>query len=110
MRASDFARHLSRIHSRAKHGGSTARANRCARALIRRTGAAPIIHAGKVIAYRLPGGSIACEKQRFRDPESAGVELARIRRTSAHSYIPVRAYRCDLCGGWHLASKAKGIP
>lgn len=110
MRAADFARQLSRIHSVAKHGGSLARASRCARALIRRTGAVPIVHASKVIAYRLPDGSIACEKQRFRDPESAGVELARIRRTSAHSYIPVRAYRCDLCRGWHLTSKSQGHP
>jgi len=110
MRASEFARRLARIEAGKgqpfrPHGAKHRR--KATEALIRRANAALIVPGGRVIGYRLPDGSVACEKQRFRCRDTAEAELIRIRRDAAHSYIPVRAYLCDWCDGWHLTSRPK---
>ncbi len=75
------------------------------RALVKRSNASLIAPRGHVIGYRMPDGSVACIKQRFRSEEAASAELLRIARHASRSYIPVRAYLCDWCGGWHLTSR-----
>lgn len=76
------------------------------RALAKRVGAALLIPNGRRVGYRMKDGSVACEKQRFRDESVARAELHRIGRHASHGYVPVRAYHCEWCGGWHLTSKA----
>lgn len=75
------------------------------RALARRAGAAIILPNGRHVGYRLPDGSVACAKHRYRDEVAAQMELARIRRDAVRGYVPVRAYRCEWCDGWHLTSR-----
>lgn len=45
-------------------------------------------------------------KVRYRDHESA-VRALRGVAGSARAKIPVRAYRCNLCQGWHLTSQTQ---
>ena len=40
---------------------------------------------------------------RFRDRQDATRALANLRR-SGRSDVPVRAYRCQDCAGWHLTA------
>lgn len=105
MKAGDFARRRARIEcDKAPHGRGFQR--KALRALVKRTGAALIVPNGKRVGYRLPDGSVACEKHRYRSRETADAELARIAVHASHAYIPVRAYRCEWCDGWHLTSRA----
>lgn len=48
-------------------------------------------------------------KQRFRDEIAAKLALAVIRRKGKGSRPKTerRAYRCPLCGGWHLTSQGR---
>jgi hypothetical protein len=46
-------------------------------------------------------------KRRYSTAEAAGLDLARIGKMVARVYVPVRAYGCEFCGGWHLTSQAK---
>lgn len=108
MRAGEFARRRARIESEkgtatCRHGRSYRR--KAMRALVKRAGAARIIPNGRRVGYRLPDGSVACDKQRFRTLEAAQTELARIAVHSAHAYVPVRAYLCPWCGGYHVTSR-----
>ena len=45
-------------------------------------------------------------KYRFRDRVGALVALAESMRRASGNRNEVRAYRCELCRGWHLTSKA----
>lgn len=46
-------------------------------------------------------------KRRYRDHAEAVRALQSAAR-SGHDYIPIRAYECDTCGGWHLSSQPLG--
>lgn len=110
MRAGEFARRRARIESEMRpgfnrHGKGFRR--KALRALVKRAGAAFIVPNGRRIGYRLPDGSVACEKQRFRTEDAANAELRRIAFHASHAYIPVRAYRCEWCDGFHLTSRAR---
>lgn len=109
MKAGDFARHVARID----HGASNRTRNRgkgfrqkALRALAKRAGAALILPRGKFVGYRMPDGSVACLKERYRTHDAAMHELERIGKHSSHGYIPVRTYLCEWCGGYHLTSRA----
>lgn len=109
MHAGEFARRRARIVS--DKGGSRRLHGpryrvKALRALVRRAGAALIIPHGRRVGYRLPDGSVACDKQRFRTERAALAELDRIHMHAAHAYVPVRAYLCNWCDGWHLTSRA----
>jgi hypothetical protein len=103
MRASEFARRRARILKETNQHGRGDRRRAALRALVKRSGARPIYSRRQVIAYRLPDGSVACVWLRFRTGGDALDELVRIRTYPTHDVVPVRAYACDLCGGWHLA-------
>jgi hypothetical protein len=48
----------------------------------------------------------ACNgKFRYRDEPQARADLARIRAASTRTKVPVRAYFCLACNGWHLTSE-----
>jgi len=104
MNAAEFARRRARIE---RFALKTRRYRAMMRSLMKRSRAIPILAFGRLVGWRLPDGSVACVKQRFRTQAAALLELSGIARTSSHSYIPVRAYQCEWCGGWHLTSKAK---
>lgn len=104
MRAAEFARRRARI----EHGSTGRRYKAELRALMKRSRAVPIIAYGRIVGYRLADGGVACVKHRFRCELSALAELAAIRRNTTSSYVPVRAYRCEWCAGWHLTSKHQG--
>lgn len=99
MQRHTFARHLGRIQGKSKHQ------RKAREALVRRARAAHIIVGGKVIGWRLPDGSVVCVKRRYSTREAAAVDLARITRVATHAHIPVRAYACPYCRGFHLTSK-----
>lgn len=77
------------------------------RYLVRRLRGVPIVANGKLIGHRFPDGSVACVKRRFRALALALLELERIAHTDHGPHIPVRAYRCEWCFGWHLTSQAR---
>lgn len=77
------------------------------RMLLRRLRGVPIIVGGKIIGHRFPDGSVACVKRRYRTMVLAAEDLDRIARTDHDHYIPVRAYRCQWCFGFHLTSQAR---
>ncbi len=109
MRAGEFARRRARIESDKGlkcRPHSPAFQRKALRALAKRAGAALIVPIGRRIGYRLPDGSVACAKQRYRTHEAADAELQRIAVHASRAYVPVRAYRCDWCGGFHLTSRA----
>ena len=103
MQAGEFARRLARIECSHRRGAGFRR--KATRALGKRAGAAIIIPQGRRVGFRMTDGSVVCHKQRFRTTESAVAELERIAHHASHAYIPVRAYRCEWCGGWHLTSR-----
>lgn len=109
MRAGEFARRRARIQcdrgdKLRPHGAGYQR--KALRALVKRSGAALIVPNGRVVGYRMRDGSVACMKQRYRSETAAHAELSRIASHASHSYVPVRAYRCEWCDGWHLTSRA----
>lgn len=44
-------------------------------------------------------------KRRYRDRIGAQLALAVIRRRGNNRRRETRAYRCPICGGWHLTSQ-----
>lgn len=44
-------------------------------------------------------------KRRYKDAAQARRTLRRIGSTSSRERIPVRAYFCAACKGWHLTSQ-----
>lgn len=57
---------------------------------------------------KLPKGDRSCPTQKLRLPDhSAAVFKMRSLRYNHpdREYVPIRAYKCDLCDGWHISSK-----
>lgn len=44
-------------------------------------------------------------KRRYRDHEEAVGSLQKIGNNSTREVVPVRAYECDFCDGWHVTSQ-----
>lgn len=105
MNAATFARFMEKIERRMH--GKPGRQLKAIRSMARRERAALVFTNGKLIGFRLRDGSMVCRKRRYRDEAAALVDLARIIYTSTSSKVPVRAYRCENCAGWHLTSKQK---
>lgn len=85
----------------------TARRRRRALAhLVREARAAVVIVGGKEVGFRTPDGFVVCVKRRHATMEAAQAELDDIHRfpTSRGAHVPVRAYHCPACKGWHLTS------
>jgi len=104
MRAAEFARRRARIEHEAC--GRGAKYRRALNSLVRRSGAITIIVANRIVGYRL-GDGVACSKQRYRSLDGAHDELRRIHVFGRHAHIPVRAYQCEHCNGWHLTSRVE---
>ncbi|HEV2680935.1 MAG TPA: hypothetical protein VGV14_10585 [Rhodanobacter sp.] len=102
MKCQQFAQQLGRIEHR--HGHSTKASRGVLQCLVNRVGAAYVIAHGKIAGYRMPDGSMVCRKRRFPHMVAATAELRSIAAVSKHSHIPVRAYACPDCKGFHLTS------
>lgn len=57
-------------------------------------------HIGRSKGQRCPSGKV-----RFRDHLSAVQAATNIAVVSTRETVPVRAYRCPHCKGWHLTSQ-----
>lgn len=105
MKGGRFASKRGRI----LHNGRGERHQRKALAhLAREAGARPIRGPrGQVIAHILRDGFVACEKRRYPDAETAQAELDGVRAFGhlQQGKMPVRAYPCGLCRGWHVTSR-----
>lgn len=44
-------------------------------------------------------------KTRYRDHDEAVRALHRFKARSTRDKIPIRAYECSVCNGWHTTSK-----
>lgn len=108
MHASEFARKRARIERRA--GARKGFASKALAHLVREAGAQPIHARGQLVGWRMPDGGVVCIKLRFRDLVAAQLELARIARHAKNKNVPVRAYACQHCGGFHLTSQARNTP
>jgi len=53
-----------------------------------------------------PAKTSPCPKVHFHSYKLAQDKLKIIMRTSQRKKIPVRAYKCDKCGLWHLTSRS----
>lgn len=46
-----------------------------------------------------------CEKVRFGTEKFAMEHIKILKKNSVRKKIPIRAYACQKCGGWHLTSR-----
>jgi hypothetical protein len=107
MHASEFARKRAKIERRAK--GRTQFARKAMEHLQREAQATQIIVKGRVVAWLMKDGGVVCAKERYHDAIQAQLELVRIARFARNSYVPVRAYPCPYCHGFHLTSRGKTL-
>jgi len=104
MNRQTFARQLGRIEHR--HGHSTKTTREALQKLLTRIGGAYVISNGKITGYRLRDGSLVCRKRRYHDEAGAVRDLRHITAVASNRHIPVRAYSCGSCRGFHLTSSA----
>jgi len=106
MKLREFTRRRALITSR--HHGIGKRYRKEMAHLIRDAGAVPVVIARKIAGYRLKCGKIVCVKERFRTELAALHTMKMIHDTNHNQHrVPVRAYYCSYCFGWHLTSQER---
>lgn len=106
MHASEFARKRAKIERRA--GNRPAFVRKALEHLVREADAAVFYAGRQVVGWQMPDGGVVCVKRRFLDWAMAQNELAKIAQYAKNPNVPVRAYRCQHCGGFHLTSQSRG--
>lgn len=105
MNAGNFARKRALI----KRRGRGAKHERKALAHLAREAGAVAVHVdGRLVAHEMPDGSTVCELRRYRDGPAAHEELANLRAFAPlhpGKRLPVRAFPCPRCGGWHVTAQ-----
>lgn len=105
MNGREFARKRARI----EHEARTPSAQRKAlRHLVSEARAVEVIVQGKLVGYQLPDGFMVCVKRRYHSEVEAMMELSNVQlfqRINSNRHIPIRAYFCAYCRGWHLTSR-----
>lgn len=77
-------------------------------ALIREARAVPVVGGLKIVGWRLPNGETICVKRRFKDEGAAIAAMGQIRAEPfRRDHMPIRAYPCFACRGWHVTSEPK---
>lgn len=107
MNAAEFSKRRARIEREAGRR-SHQFAGKAMAHLVREAGAVVIVVRGQVVGWRMMDGGVVCVKRRFKDEVDAGLVLVAIQREDLRRRTPVRMYRCQHCGGWHLTSQARG--
>jgi len=108
MNAAHFAAKRARIEF--EHHGRGRRYQRELAHLVREARAALVILDRKVVGYRLPNGEMVCVKERHRSEADATADMLRIQAANWNGHrVPVRAYPCPYCHGWHLTSQARQL-
>lgn len=109
MNAAEFSRRRARIvfefHGRGK------RYNRQLAHLIQDAHAVLVVMERKVVGYRLPNGEMVCIKMRYRTATEATEDIERIQASNVNGgRVPIRAYACQHCQGFHTTSQARLTP
>jgi len=105
MRAAEFARKRAQIIQRLKYEKQRKRA---LTRLVHEANASLVVAGGKVAGYQLPGGEIVCIKRRYKTKPQAELELQLMHACNNDKHrVPVRAYPCEYCKGWHLTSQPR---
>lgn len=105
MHASEFQRKRAKLERRS--GNRSAFFRKAMAHLLREAQATEIRAAGKVVGWRMKDGTVVCIKQRHRDWVEAALALETITQHANARHVPVRAYLCPWCDGFHLTSQAK---
>lgn len=105
MNADRFAQMARKIERRLAN--EPRRQREAIKRMARKAGAVQVIVGGKIVGFRLRDGSMVCRKRRYRDEVEARIDMARIAATSAAKRVPVRAYHCPYCSGWHTTSQGE---
>ena len=50
---------------------------------------------------------ITCKKKKYKTIDEARIALTKIFIKSKRQKKPIRAYKCDFCGGFHISSMSK---
>jgi hypothetical protein len=103
MNCSQFASKIGRIEF--EHGIMTRQGKKVLQRLVDRVGAAHIINQGRITGWRLPNGQVVCRKRRYPSDDVAVIEMQLIVHRSRRGKVPVRAYECPICKGFHLTSR-----
>ena len=104
MTGRQFARQRARILARGRPDRTTRRA---LAHLAREAGAEPVTLGHKLVGHILPDGFMVCQLRRYPDEAAALGELDGVRAFShlQPGKLPVRAFPCSHCKGWHLTSR-----
>lgn len=106
MNAAEFSRRRARIvhefHGRGRrHNREIAHLLRDARAIL-------VVMERKVVGYRMPNGEMVCIKMRYRTATEATEDIERIQASNVNGgRVPIRAYGCPHCRGFHTTSQAR---
>lgn len=103
MNSRSFASKVGRIEH--EYGLQTRKGKKVLQRLVDRVGAAHIINQGRISGWRLPNGQVVCRKRRYPSEDVANLEMRLIAHRSNRHKVPVRAYECPTCKGFHLTSK-----
>ncbi len=107
MNAAEFARRRDRIEFECHGRGK--RYAKCISHLVRDARAAIVVMERKIVGYRLPNGQIVCMKSRYKDEAQALDSMGHIQADNVGHRVPVRAYYCRRCFGFHLTSQQRNI-
>jgi hypothetical protein len=106
VNAATFARHRARIER--EHHGRGRKYRKALAHLITDARAALVVMQRKVVGYRLPNGEMVCIKTRYRSWDEATADVMRIQGLHTDGdRVPVRAYSCAHCRGFHTTSQAR---
>lgn len=107
MNAAEFARRRGRIER--EYRGK--RYKREIAHLIHDADAALVVMNRKIVGYRLPNGEMVCVKQRYPSLAAAVEDIERINAANVSgSRVPIRAYPCPNCHGFHSTSQHRILP
>jgi hypothetical protein len=106
MNAVNFIRHRSRIEH--EYHGRGKQYKRALSHLVRDAKAALVVVRRKIVGYRLPTGEMVCVKTRYPDEAHAIADVLRIQAHGDGHRVPIRAYPCPHCRGWHTTSQQRG--
>ena len=107
MNGNQFARQRALISQRIR---TPAGQRKALQHLVRQAHATPLLVRGKRVAFVLPDGFVSCEKRRYNSAKDAQDDLGNIERYAKrhpNQRLPIRAYQCPHCHGWHLTSQHK---